>query len=44
MHMNELMKNLKTMPSLKTLDLSGNKIGDEGMIHLCKGVAEHNNI
>lgn len=40
-HINEIINNLKKITSTRGIDLSSNRISDEGVQHLAKGVAEH---
>lgn len=40
MHVNEIINNLKQAPTLKGLNLSGNKLTDDGVKHLAKAICE----
>lgn len=42
--MNEIVNNLKKMPTARCIDLSSNKITDEGVQHLARGLAELNQV
>jgi Ran GTPase-activating protein (RanGAP) involved in mRNA processing and transport len=39
-HINEICKNLKSYPSIRVIDLTQNKISDDGVQHLAKAVCE----
>jgi len=39
-HINEIVRNLKVYNGLKGLDLSGNKISDDGVQHLARAICE----
>lgn len=41
MHSNELFKGIKTVP-VRSLQLSNNKMSDEGVLHILKAVAMSN--
>lgn len=40
MHVNEICKYLKQVPTLHTLNLDGNKLSDEGLIQLGQSICE----